>query len=128
MVRPRDILKTMVRINCFILIATTNVSLAVGIAYLVGEGSAVLYFEKNKHFNDRPTAGISWLMLKIFLILITISIGFQLAAMSFLTIWKKCDDCRRTRVMGRLYRAQETIDAAFGIIYERNPAYTVSLV
>ena len=127
MVRPRDILKTMVRINCFILIATTNVSLAVGIAYLVGEGSAVLYFEKNKHFNDRPIA-VSWVMLKVFLILITISVGFQLAAMSFLTIWKKCDDCRRTRVMGRLYRAQETIDAAFGIIYERNPAYTVSLV
>ena len=63
MLRSRDNLKTMVRINCFILIATTNISLADGIGYLVCEGSGFLYFEENKHFNDRPKGCIEFFVV-----------------------------------------------------------------
>ena len=134
MLRLRDSLKMMVRINCFILIATTNISLAVGIGYLVCEGSGFLYFEENKHFNDRPIV-VSWLILKVFIISMMISAGFQLIAMSFLTIWKKC---RRTRTLERQHEIIEipiislmngrrvvNLERPYG---RNSDAYTVTLV
>ena len=97
-----------------------------GIGYLAGEGIGVVYFEDNKHFNERPIH-VSWLMVKAFLILMAISGGFQLVAMSFLTILKEFGDWRRTRVPERssFYRI---IEATLSPINERNPAYTVSVV
>ena len=103
MERSRDILKMMVCVNCFILIASVNISIAVGIGYLVSELSAVVYFDGNKDFNDRSISGVSSLILKVFIISMMISGGFQLIAMSYLTIQKKC----RTRT---LERQQEGIE------------------
>ena len=95
-----------------------------GIGYLACEASGVIYFEDNKHFNERPI-GVSWEMLKLSIMFMAISGGFQLVVLSFLTIWKKCDD--RTKVPERS-SFDRIVEATFSPIYERNPAYTVSVV
>lgn len=146
MSRSRDVLKTVICINCFILIATGNISIAVGIGYLASEGSGVIYFKENKHFNERPI-GVIGLILKIFVNLMMLCGGFQLFAMSFLTIWKRCKMCndfRRTRALEHEQRTEEAtefpnqalandrrligLEGHFGPIYESYPPYTVSLV
>jgi len=91
---------------------------------LACEASGVIYFEKNKQFNERPI-GVSWEMLKVSIIFMAISGGFQLVVLSFLTIWKKCDD--RTRVPERS-SFDRIVEATLSPVNERNPAYTVSVV